>query len=367
MKLKNLFGMAAMAALVLSGCSSDEVVENFSPENAIEFGTYVGRDAQGRASVFETADMATAGFGVYAFYTGQQTWEEYKAENNQLAANFMNNTKVTSADGGKTWTYSPLKYWPNNANDKVSFFAYAPYSKNETSDNVTANSNGTIGLIVQNDVTQHEDLTAVLDHQIDQTKGKLDQVVKFEFTHILSRIEFTLQAAADQVDAGGNINEGTTITLNKITIGGEKPVGFYEKGEYSIWGKEWTYVNGNQAFTLTSANFVPNSNVLTSTDNDRKELIEEDGDDYIMVIPQKIAQLPITVEYTVETVGENAAGDPDNSTITNVMTNYVDVDFVANTIYKFHIVLGMSTVELSAEVKNWDTKEIEVDLPENVQ
>ena len=104
MKVKNLFGMAAMAALVLSGCSSDEVVENFSPENAIEFGTYVGRDAQGRASIFETADMAIDGFGVYAYYTADKTWEEYKA-NLPETPNFMNNTKVTSTDQGTTWTY----------------------------------------------------------------------------------------------------------------------------------------------------------------------------------------------------------------------------------------------------------------------
>ena len=65
---KNLLGWLAMATMLVgTGCSSDEVMNDYSPENAIQFGTYVGRDAQGRASAFETTDMHTAGFGVYAF------------------------------------------------------------------------------------------------------------------------------------------------------------------------------------------------------------------------------------------------------------------------------------------------------------
>lgn len=37
-------------------------------------------------------------------------------------AQFMNNTKVEKKDGG--WSYAPIKYWPNNATDKVNFFGY---------------------------------------------------------------------------------------------------------------------------------------------------------------------------------------------------------------------------------------------------
>ena len=43
MKKSYLFGMFALAAMTMVGCSNDEVVENFSQDNAIEFGTYVGR------------------------------------------------------------------------------------------------------------------------------------------------------------------------------------------------------------------------------------------------------------------------------------------------------------------------------------
>ena len=67
---KNLFvGLIAMTALTVTSCTNDEVVEAIPQKQAIEFGTYLGRDAQARAVV--TNDGNLADFGVFAFYTGQ--------------------------------------------------------------------------------------------------------------------------------------------------------------------------------------------------------------------------------------------------------------------------------------------------------
>lgn len=72
MKKNHLFGMFAMAAFAFASCSQDEVVTQ-SPEvnKAIEFGTYVGRDAQTRAHSIETVEKLAedGGFGVFAYYT----------------------------------------------------------------------------------------------------------------------------------------------------------------------------------------------------------------------------------------------------------------------------------------------------------
>ena len=38
----------------------------------------------------------------------------------------MYNQLVEKKNG--TWQYTPLKYWPNNDSDKISFFAYAPHN-----------------------------------------------------------------------------------------------------------------------------------------------------------------------------------------------------------------------------------------------
>lgn len=372
---KNLLGWLAMATMLVgTGCSSDEVMNDYSPENAIQFGTYLGRDAQGRADIFKNDNLQDVGFGVYAYYTGQETWQEYKNSNPGFTPNFMKNTHVTYSSG--SWTYSPLKYWPNNTNDKVSFFAYAPYSK--SSSNITAPTNGVIPFTVANTVTDQIDLTATTVPQLNKTKdpdGELDGKVEFSFNHVLSRIEFTLQAAADQVDAGGTINTATTITLTKIVIGEADHTTntddydkFYTNADYSILNNEWSNKSGMQAFTLTTANFINNSNVLTAGDNNQKALIAEDSDDYIMVIPSTIQNLPIYVEYTVETVGTNNENEVDNSTVTNKITTVLDsFTFAQGTAYKFNLVLGMSTVELTATVNDaWNNGgEQGVDLPKN--
>ena len=392
MKKSYLFGMFALAALTMVGCSNDEVVENYSPDNAIEFGTYMGNSANGRASIFETSDLKgeNVGFGVYAYYTGQTPW----ASANMTAPNFMNNTQVTF--NGDAWTYKPLKYWPNTPGDKVSFFAYAPWTAGGENDLFSA-SNGIISFEVANAVESQIDLTAVTDHKIDQTKKGLDQVVEFQFQHVLSRIEFTLQAAADQVAAGGDINEGTIITLDKIVIGDYKnPDGtesvldkFYETANYSILTNKWNNQTGRQFFTLLPTNFVKGNNILSDnktvwTDNgtiagegetgqiygnDIRNLIDTEGDDYIMIIPQTITDLPVYVEYTVKTVGKNAAGEDDNATITNKITTIIkEIPFEQGKAYKFNLVLGMSTVELSAEVTPWGNAEtVTVDLPLNTE
>lgn len=60
------------------------------------------------------------GFGVLGLYTGR-----LKYENTSVSPDFMFNQHVTFSSG--EWTYNPVKYWPNESGDYVSFFAYAPY------------------------------------------------------------------------------------------------------------------------------------------------------------------------------------------------------------------------------------------------
>ena len=77
-----------------------------------------------------TETLQETGFGVTAFYTGN---DAYTAGQTSIEPNFMYNTKVST----DKWTYSPVVYWPNGGQNQgatpveaaqyVSFFAYAPY------------------------------------------------------------------------------------------------------------------------------------------------------------------------------------------------------------------------------------------------
>jgi len=59
--------------------------------------------------------IRSTGFGVYARMTGGSGF------------NFMSNQYVGWAG---SWSYHPVKYWPNQSSDHVSFFAYAPHVDN---------------------------------------------------------------------------------------------------------------------------------------------------------------------------------------------------------------------------------------------
>lgn len=141
-KIQTLSFFAA-ALMTLAGCSSDGTSANadITPTPAtnqvpVAFGTYLGTSTRAGQTGDMTKDvLASEGFGVFAYYTGVDTYQSHR--NTSAKPDFMYNTKVsgtTSTSGTTTWSYSPLRYWPNptNSNDEiknqhVSFFAYAPY------------------------------------------------------------------------------------------------------------------------------------------------------------------------------------------------------------------------------------------------
>ena len=153
-----------LAALVFSACSDTSVdeatiVAQNLENDAILFGTYLGNTQTTRADYVKgpitngTGDqsLGNAKFGVFAYSTGALDYftetTGWKATATNTYPNFMYNQDVASTDG-TTWTYSPVKYWPNGIDalgsttgyssssttsqeagvQKVSFFAYAPYA-----------------------------------------------------------------------------------------------------------------------------------------------------------------------------------------------------------------------------------------------
>ncbi len=140
--MKKLLFMFATAALVLSACSSeDDIVQNGGSLPQLGASGVVGFDVYTSAAtkageptgVMTTDKLKTPnkGFGVFAMF------EENNAPYSAAVPDFMYNEQV-HWNGG--WTYSPLKYWPNETTedsqvspaqsttcDGLSFFAYAPY------------------------------------------------------------------------------------------------------------------------------------------------------------------------------------------------------------------------------------------------
>lgn len=128
--MKRFTIFAAVAALVLGACAKTETFITPNEADAVSFGAYSGRNITkaGPTDDMNLKSLATHGFGVFATYSQTNAFSEAND-------NFMYNQQVTSGDEGATWTYQPVKYWPNPTNgqsaddQKVSFFAYAPYCK----------------------------------------------------------------------------------------------------------------------------------------------------------------------------------------------------------------------------------------------
>ena len=118
--MKRLCGILLALLLLLGACSGEES-KNGLPQESLPIG-FSGVITMTRG----TGKFATAGelknVGVFAYFT------HGKFNENTAIPNFMYNQLVEKQLDEGTWSYSPVKFWPDNSTtDKISFFAYAPY------------------------------------------------------------------------------------------------------------------------------------------------------------------------------------------------------------------------------------------------
>ena len=161
--MKKQFKLMALASatMLFAACSQENLLSPQeqlaqNPENnAIQFGTYLGKTGTTRAysagpianetdATKGVTNLTEANFAVFSYFTGATDYV-ISPSTTSLAPNFMYNQQITWSTTNPTnaWTYSPAKYWPNGidkdnastpsntatqgAEGKLSFFAYAPY------------------------------------------------------------------------------------------------------------------------------------------------------------------------------------------------------------------------------------------------
>lgn len=230
-----------LAAVLISaaavGCANIDVEDQ--DKIPVSFTTYRQRtDTKANSSyVAPGGDFAEGSVvGIFGYYHDNGTWASETAAGTNIP-DFMYHTALTKQSDG-SWTYSPIKYWPNEygtgANsdniDKLSFWGYYPrgaaglnlYKPGTT----TAFDNGTSG-VPKMVFTQAEDpadqtdlmITAPLrdlykndaEHHGAVTNGEVTLV----FKHALSLVEFQLA-------------EGTGAKLNTLELTHIKKVGTVE-------------------------------------------------------------------------------------------------------------------------------------------
>lgn len=399
--MKKFYFMAfiASAALTMTSCSNDELASTgtgASEQTAINFSTYLGRAAETRAKVTDT-EVLKNGFGVFAYYT-----KTINFSGESETPNFMFNQKVTGATSGEstTWTYDPVKYWPNQANEMVSFFAYAPYSENAEDANLTFaqvsgkdKMTGTpkITVKVPTDLSKTTDFVAA--SVVDQKKPtEANKNVDFKLLHEMTRLSLSAKLNPDVTIAGGstyadNDNHNKTFVVIKEIKFDNGDNTIYSEGVYTFnkansGTENGATVRGTWSDLKASGNALDFAALLNASsvkvENAKADI--EDGkyktgvngvkltktskfesllktNEYAFLIPVESAKLSesnkVTIKYDIVT--EDASLEcgysctPVVKTVSLPTSNFLE----QGKAYDLQITIGLTEVKLSAEALDW--------------
>lgn len=182
--MKHLLPAFALG-LLLAACGAEDGVPGVpqAGDCPIGFSTTV-EETVTRSNDSNTGNLLS--MGIFAYYTGGNDWTTSDLPN------FMYNQPVTRTGSTAPWTYSPLKYWPNNPADKLSFMAYAPYVKeaansNPTFSGVTAGGYPSLDytvLAAENEQTDLLVAVPLMNRSYATDNGK----VSFTMEHALTRV-----------------------------------------------------------------------------------------------------------------------------------------------------------------------------------
>lgn len=284
--MKKIFLFAVAAALFAACSSNDSTNDGQESQQTLESGS-IGFDAytqrsitrSGQSGIMDLTQLQTSGFGVFGYYTDNNEYEQSRIPD------FMYNQKV-EWDGVSYWKYEPIKYWPNeygnsansDDNDKVSFFAYAPYvevqpnlgkvvkvNSNDDQWGITALSRNSVSgdplvkyiasfeaakrvdlmwgvcddpnwAIVQGGTVQqlNDGKTGLPWLNVERpmeakTQQTADQRLKFTFKHALAQFSVNIDAFVDGLNANNPLADKTKIYVRQISF-----TGFALKGALNL-------------------------------------------------------------------------------------------------------------------------------------
>ena len=362
---KFFMGIAAMAALTLVSCSSDDLnslSDNSSKNEAISFDGYLGRSAvavNGSRGSVATKDKLIGegkGFGVFGYYNSSDT---HNSTEQPFNANLFTNEHVTCLSAGTNWTYSPLKYWPTKGH--IDFLAYAPYYNAETFENTYH-----LKFTVSPTIAEQTDLLWAKADGQTMAKNSGSNKVTFKFNHALSKLGYS-------VKLNGTCSSDATITLKKITLAGSAPEpttgttteptgAFHKTGTIDLSTGNWNPASDKQYFNWYSAETSGAQEITFTYENSKstsKIYTNKDGE-YLFVIPQDFSktevgadELYVIVEYTIKYTGvTDSEGQP--AIITNKVYKKLSHNFEQGKAYTIKLTIGRPIdFDVDAEITPW--------------
>lgn len=325
MKINYLTGIALSLLLVLSSCNAEEDAPD-TPQGIIPVG-FLGDVSETRAATeYGSADDLTA-IGVFAYFTNGA----FNAGSS--TSNFMYNQKVERTNNTSPWTYSPVKYWPNNDADKLSFFAYAPYVDETVPDgsNPTFKGRTEIGF-----PTLAYTVSAAENNQADllvstplMNQGYADNsgMVKFTMNHALTKASIYIKSK--------DVEDDKKVTAFSLTSAKSGTLTFHTPAKADDTGFGWSGITGTQTYTPANASVnIPNNmtdRVLLGT---------------FYLLPQGMGST-FTVTYTYS--GTASSGDAPTHTVTLTDQPLPSLDkWVAGASVSYDFSIGKSAITVTA-------------------
>ena len=392
-----------LASVLLASCSSIVELDDAGKEQgkaspvAVGFEAYVTRATKaGQTGDLTTDILKTTGFGVLGYASNGIPFNE------RLTPDFMYNQPVTCPAG--VWTYEPVKYWPNEENDRVSFFAYAPFVEVTPSTGLV-NADGESGILAMSHYLAEGDpqvwyrttLTPGKDVDLcwglpflNQAKQKTNERLQFEFHHALSQLNV-------QIDANIDVPSQTTtrIYVRSVTF-----TGFMTQGALNLNSSDepiWDDISGKERprrepVTVTDGRIDGEEGRQGAVDVNEKlarlnpliiqtkpyDALEIDGVKEtaanlfgkadatvpVLVVPLAGTPMSVTIVYDVETVdnglGLLSDGVTHGLSIENRITRQILLDngdplsLEAGKKYVVRLHLGLTSVQFNASVSEWN-------------
>ena len=218
MKTNYLTAVVLGLLAALSGCQAEDDTPH-TPQGNIPVG--FSGDVPGTRATKEYESAADlTDIGVFAYFTNGAFSE------GSSTPNFMYNQQVERQTGDGSWTYSPVKYWPGNTMDKISFFAYAPYvdeaasgGSNPSFQGKTATGFPKLTYTVPTAEADQTDLLAATPLMNRTVPSTDSEKVKFNLKHALTKVNVSIRSEVGiKVTALSVNNAPATVTLTLSLI-----------------------------------------------------------------------------------------------------------------------------------------------------
>lgn len=272
-------------------------------------------------------------FGVSAFYRANGT-----NSIGSLTPNFMFNQIVTYYKWDDTgsynadyWHYSPVKYWPNNPNDRVDFYAYYPWG---TSFMHASKS----GLVTSPDTKpgvpsleynmRYSKASGKTDFlyatALDCSKPATNANVTFNFKHLMGKLQFKVKTSADTIFLKSVMFDVNTHGIFNYT----------ENGGYPVWS-----VSADSTYSLQQHVGGRGAAVLNNAEG------TEVHDFTLFLLPVAIKEMTLVLSI-------------DRHNYTEIKLENLDIDVEAGKVTTVNMQINTTDISITAQTQPW--KDIQV-------